>query len=105
MGHVLAGRSAGGLIYGCRVTAIGERAIEPNEAEVVGRLVRAFAAGKSQERLRRRITDNYPVIMAGVSPACEFYWMNLFQRSRNIRDASTPFLARIHNRIPLTARI
>jgi site-specific DNA recombinase len=61
MGRVLAGRSAGGLAYGYRVTATGERAIEPSEADVVRRIFRAFAAGQSPRAIAKALNaDRVP---------------------------------------------
>ncbi len=55
IGRVLAGRSAGGLAYGYRVTATGKRAIEENEAAVVRRIFRAFAAGRSPRAIAKAL--------------------------------------------------
>lgn len=46
-GRALAGKSAGGLPYGYRITATGERAIHPEQAEIVRRIYRMTADGHS----------------------------------------------------------
>lgn len=46
-GRALAGKSAGGLPYGYRVTATGERAIDDAQADIVRRIYRDYLAGKS----------------------------------------------------------
>src|SRR6185295_4487244 len=55
IGRVLAGRSAGGIAYGYRVTAVGERVIEESEAAIVQRIFREFAAGKSPRAITKAL--------------------------------------------------
>lgn len=46
-GKALAGKSAGGLPYGYRVTTTGERAVHPEQADVVRRIFELAATGRS----------------------------------------------------------
>ena len=59
LGRVLKGKSAGGLAYGYRVPIgggqAGDREIAPEEATVVRRIFREFAAGESPEVIARRL--------------------------------------------------
>lgn len=50
-GKVLSGTSAGGLPYGYRVTRTGEREVVPEQAEIIRRIYREFAAGASPRRI------------------------------------------------------
>ena len=61
-GRARAGRSAGGLAYGYEVVRpkpgskeAGERRIRPDEAAVVQRIFRAFAAGESPRQIARTL--------------------------------------------------
>ncbi len=60
LGRVLKGNVAGGLAYGYRVVATsdgggGARQIEPEEALVVERIFREFAAGRSPEAIAKKL--------------------------------------------------
>src|SRR5690606_33915406 len=46
-GRALSGASAGGLPYGYRVTEVGGRAIDPDQAAIVRRIFTEYAAGES----------------------------------------------------------
>lgn len=50
-GRALAGKSAGGLAYGYRVTSTGERAIDDDQAAVVHRIYRDYLSGISPRRI------------------------------------------------------
>lgn len=50
-GRALAGASAGGLPYGYRVTTIGARAIDPEQADVVRRIYAEYIAGQSPREI------------------------------------------------------
>lgn len=47
IGRVKAGKAAGGLSYGYRITAVGEREIDPEQAEVVHRIFTEYLLGRS----------------------------------------------------------
>ena len=62
LGRVLKGKVAGGLAYGYRIAPDGDggrgaRAIDPGEAEVVGRIFREFGAGKSPEAIAKHLNQ------------------------------------------------
>jgi site-specific DNA recombinase len=65
-GRVEAGKSGGGLCYGYRVVrardaslVTGELTIEPNEAQVVERIFRDYAAGTSPQAIAKRLNAEH----------------------------------------------
>ncbi len=60
-GKALAGKSAGGLPYGYRVTAVGEREIVPSEAAIVQRIYAEYIAGASARDIAKGLNaDGIP---------------------------------------------
>lgn len=47
VGRIKAGKSAGGLAYGYRITTVGERDIVPEQAEIVRRIFAEYLLGRS----------------------------------------------------------
>lgn len=61
MGRALAGASAGGLPYGYRVTETGQRAINPEQADVVRRIYSSYLAGASAREIAAELNrDRVP---------------------------------------------
>lgn len=57
-GRAVAGKSAGGRSYGYRVTAVGERAIEPDQAAIVLRIVDEALSGRSPREIAAKLNTD-----------------------------------------------
>lgn len=56
-GKALAGKSAGGLPYGYRVTKTGEREVVPEQAAIVRRIYADYIAGASAQQIAKALND------------------------------------------------